>query len=52
MRNDKVTISNKTNRLKIAIWLFILLDLSLLGINFWITNKVYEDATAINLAGR
>jgi len=52
MRNDKVTISNKTNRLKIAIWLFILLDLSLLGINFWITNKVCEDATAINLAGR
>lgn len=43
---------NKTNTMKLAIGLFILLDLTLLGINFWITNQVYEDATAINLAGR
>ena len=35
-----------------AILLFILLDLSILLINYWITYQLSKDAIAINLAGR
>jgi len=35
-----------------AILLFILLDLSVLVINFWITLQLSKDAVAINLSGR
>ena len=39
-------------RLSIAICLFLVLDCSILGINFWITAQVERDALAINIAGR
>ena len=35
-----------------AILLFVLLDLSILVINYWITYQLSKDAIAINLAGR
>ena len=35
-----------------AIILFILLDGAILGINFWITHQMYQDAMDINLSGR
>ena len=38
--------------LSIAIGLFLVLDCSILGINFWITAQVEQDALAINIAGR
>ncbi|MCE0494177.1 diguanylate cyclase [Vibrio salinus] len=38
--------------LAISIALFLILDLSLLGLNFRITKEVSEDALVINLAGR
>ena len=39
-------------RLYIMLALFVLLDLSILVINFWITSQVEADARSINLAGR
>lgn len=39
-------------RLVLAICLFVVLDCSILGINFWITAQVEKDALAINIAGR
>lgn len=35
-----------------AIAAFVVLDMSLLALNFWITNQLNADARAINLAGR
>lgn len=35
-----------------AIILFILLDGAILGINYWITQQMYQDAIDINLSGR
>lgn len=42
----------RSKKLFTAILLFIVLDLSILVINFWIAYQVSEDAVAINLAGR
>mgnify|MGYP001601916528 CR=1 FL=1 len=42
----------KSRNLLGAILLFILLDLSVLAINFWITFRLSNDAVAINLSGR
>lgn len=39
-------------RLTFAVFVFILLDLSILGINYWITYQMSEDAVVINLSGR
>jgi len=47
-----MSFRTKSKSIKAAIGLFVFLDLTLLGINFWITDQVYEDAAAINLAGR
>ena len=35
-----------------GVLLFVVLDLSILGINFWIAHQISKDAIAINLAGR
>lgn len=42
----------KSKNLFGAILLFILLDLSILVINYWITYQISKDAIAINLSGR
>ncbi len=42
----------KSRKLFAGILLFILLDLSILLINYWIAYQVSNDAVAINLAGR
>jgi diguanylate cyclase (GGDEF)-like protein len=41
-----------SKKLFAGVLLFIVLDLSILLINYWITNQVSNDAVAINLAGR
>lgn len=41
-----------TRPLTLAVVLFLVLDLSVLAINFWIAREVDRDAVAINLAGR
>lgn len=43
---------NNRRTLLISICVFVLLDLSILGINLTITEKVESDALAINIAGR
>jgi len=43
---------SKYRSLLISILLFILLDLSVLGLNFVLSYQITEDAKAINLAGR
>ena len=42
----------KPKNLFAGILLFILLDLSILGINYWIAYQISKDAIAINLSGR
>lgn len=42
----------KPKNLFAGILLFILLDLSILGINYWIAFQISKDAIAINLSGR
>jgi diguanylate cyclase (GGDEF)-like protein len=42
----------KPKNLFAGILLFIILDLSILGINYWIAHQIGEDALAINLSGR
>lgn len=42
----------KNNKLAWAILVFVLLDLSILAINYRITHQIDRDAAAINLAGR
>jgi diguanylate cyclase (GGDEF)-like protein len=42
----------KPKNLFASILLFILLDLSILGINYWIAYQISKDAIAINLSGR
>lgn len=42
----------KPKNLFAGILLFILLDLSILGINYWIAYQISKDAVAINLSGR
>lgn len=42
----------KPKNLFAGILLFILLDLSILGINYWIAHQISKDAIAINLSGR
>lgn len=42
----------RTRGLFVAVLLFILLDLTVLLINFWIAYQVSNDAVAINLSGR
>ena len=42
----------KSKNLFGAILLFILLDFSILAINYWITYQLSKDAVAINLSGR
>ncbi|WP_051937700.1 diguanylate cyclase [Ferriphaselus sp. R-1] len=47
-----VSRAPKTSKLFGAVLLFILLDLAVLLINYWITYQVASDAVAINLSGR
>ncbi|HMZ12181.1 MAG TPA: type IV pili methyl-accepting chemotaxis transducer N-terminal domain-containing protein, partial [Plasticicumulans sp.] len=42
----------RSPRLLAAITLFVLFDLLVLAVNFWITWQVEHDALAINVAGR
>lgn len=42
----------KSKNLFAGVLLFILLDLSILGINYWIAFQIGKDAIAINLSGR
>jgi diguanylate cyclase (GGDEF)-like protein len=45
-------MKKRTYNLFAGVLLFIVLDLSILGINYWIAHKISKDAIAINLSGR
>ena len=47
-----IEMGMKSKKLFGAILLFVLLDLSVLVINFWMVRQISKDAVAINLSGR